>query len=168
MRKNLFSNKITPISWSYFVKIYVWIQRCFRCKVFTNERMVDLVGLEPTTLGLRGLCSNQLSYRSKISRMKWLRRCESNTRPPGYEPGELPLLYSAENEWCQWADLNRRPQGYESCALTSWATLARLKLGDVTIGQWAHYIEKSELSNNFQEEKTSYNIYEVLLITFQS
>ena len=28
------------------------------------------------------------------------------------------------SRWCQWADLNRRPQGYESCALTSWATLA--------------------------------------------
>ena len=25
----------------------------------------------------------------------WLRRCESNTRPQGYEPCELPLLYSA-------------------------------------------------------------------------
>ena len=137
-------------------------------EVFCWFLMVDLVGLEPTTLGLRGLCSNQLSYRSKYIRMKWLRRCESNTRPPGYEPGELPLLYSAENEWCQWADLNRRPQGYESCALTSWATLARLKLGNVTIGQWAHYIEKYELSNNFLEEKTSYRIYEVLLITFQS
>ncbi len=25
----------------------------------------------------------------------WLRRLESNERPPGYEPGELPLLHSA-------------------------------------------------------------------------
>ncbi len=36
--------------------------------------------------------SNQLSYSSE---KKWLRRMDSNHRPSGYEPDELPLLHAA-------------------------------------------------------------------------
>ncbi len=61
----------------------------------------------------------------------WLRRYESNIRPQGYEPCELPLLYSAiygTGKWCQWVGSNHRPRRYECRALTSWATLASQKV----------------------------------------
>ena len=48
--------------------------------------MVDLLGLEPRTLGLRGLCSNRLSYRSR-----WLGQQDSNLRMSDSESDALPL-----------------------------------------------------------------------------
>ncbi len=36
-----------------------------------------------------------LSYTAVSERMGWLRRLDSNQRPSGYEPDELPLLHAA-------------------------------------------------------------------------
>ena len=50
-----------------------------------------MVGLEPTTYGLTVRRSNQLSYTPIICCGSGIR----TSRPPGYEPGKLPLLYPA-------------------------------------------------------------------------
>ena len=43
---------------------------------------------------------------------------ESNQRPPGYEPDELPLLYPAIREWSGRLDSNQRPLSPEPSAPT--------------------------------------------------
>ena len=50
----------------------------------------------------------------------WWRGNDSNVRPPGYEPDELPLLYPAIRfalSWWQDRDLNPGPRGPEYTAL---------------------------------------------------
>ena len=40
----------------------------------------------------------------------WWRRQDSNLRPSGYEPDELPLLYSAMFQWCKGIHFSRDNQ----------------------------------------------------------
>jgi hypothetical protein len=58
-------------------------------------QMVPGEGFEPTTVALQRRCSGQLSYpggsaESEVLQEKWLRGKDSNLRPRGYEPRELP------------------------------------------------------------------------------
>ena len=46
----------------------------------------------------------------------WLREGESNPRPPGYEPGELPLLYLAVKGW--WSNPKSHQRPADGCSLS--------------------------------------------------
>ena len=45
----------------------------------------------------------QLSYAAMLCRAKKLRRLDSNQRPLGYEPNELPLLHAAKQGYQEGA-----------------------------------------------------------------
>ena len=72
--------------------------------------MVMKTGVEPIPLSLKGWCSTDwatspdvwlIKFSHWMKRItykwatKWLQRTDSNRQPQGYEPCELPLLYSA-------------------------------------------------------------------------
>lgn len=91
--------------------------------------------------------------------------------------------------WCQWAGSNRRPQGYESCALTSWATLASenhpsalkdesiiwrysqsqifiLSVGSLVLRQYSQDVQRGDLWGNSHQYRmiVSYWRYNIALI----
>ncbi len=47
----------------------------------------------------------------------WLQRSDSNGRPSGYGPDELPLLHAARKEWPSRGGSNTQPQASDACAL---------------------------------------------------
>ena len=106
----------------------------------------------------------------------WLRRYESNIRPQGYEPCELPLLYSAE-KW-QWKMCLNLEETSEAMSLMMLArlhsanTLYMVPMGGLEpptsglwipcshqlsyigrcfrcLGQWRHYMNSPFLSRYF-------------------
>ena len=59
-------------------------------------KLVGPLGLEPRTDRLWAGCSNQLSYRPKLHRnlqAVWSGKRDSNSRPPPWQGGALPLSY---------------------------------------------------------------------------
>ena len=73
-----------------------------------------------------------LSYRGNsasdaqfLRQLALLRGSDSNRRPSGYGPDELPTALPRDNEWAM-EELNLRPQHYQCCALTNWANCPHL------------------------------------------
>ena len=102
---------VTSITWVYFL-IY----------------NVPRVRIELTTQGFSVLCSTTELPRHILLLM--LRGSDSNRRPLGYGPSELPTALPRYNilirfadwrkaDWWAMEDSNLRPQHYQCCALTN-------------------------------------------------
>ena len=80
-----------------------------------NQRVVPKVGIEPTTYGLWGHRSNQLSYSGISIRIV--------DEPPFFSIYKSPSMNSVSRAiWRLRPDLNRRPLEWQSSILTNWTT----------------------------------------------
>ena len=92
--------------------------------IFNSQ--IPRVGLEPTRRKAPG--SKPGVSTSSTTSAELLRGQESNLRPPGYEPSEIPLLHPASSQLIYltkitllgWQDSNLRMLGSKPSALPAW------------------------------------------------